>query len=93
MSKHPEIKNSVSKLLKKQDGKCNWCSLPFSEEDIIEIDHITPRAAGGSKLRDNLQLLHRHCHDIKTKSDLRVIKRYKASKGWNKTLKQFNFLP
>ncbi|MDJ0534160.1 MAG: group II intron reverse transcriptase/maturase, partial [Xenococcaceae cyanobacterium MO_207.B15] len=92
MSKHPEIKNSISKLLKKQDGKCNWCNLPFGEGDIIETDHITPRAAGGNKLKNNTQLLHRHCHDIKTKSDLLVIKRYKAKKEWSKTQKQFNNL-
>ena len=90
MSKHPELKNSVTKLLKKQDGKCNWCNLPFSEGDIIETDHITPRGAGGNSKKDNLQLLHRHCHDIKTKSDLRVIKRYKAEKEWAKIQKQFN---
>ena len=92
MSKHPELKNSVAKLLKKQDGKCNWCKLPFGEGDIIETDHITPRAAGGNKLKNNTQLLHRHCHDIKTKSDLRVIKQYKAEKEWSKVQKQFNNL-
>ncbi len=92
MSKHPELKTQVAKLLKKQDGKCIWCNLPFGEGEIIEIDHITPRAAGGSKLKNNTQLLHRHCHDIKTKSDLLVIKRYKAQKEWSKTQKQFNNL-
>ncbi|MDJ0746842.1 MAG: group II intron reverse transcriptase/maturase [Xenococcaceae cyanobacterium MO_167.B27] len=92
MSKHPELKTQVTKLLNKQDGKCNWCNLPFSEGDIIETDHITPRGAGGNSKKDNLQLLHRHCHDIKTKSDLRVIKRYKAEKEWSKTQKQFKLL-
>ena len=53
-------------------------------------DHIKPVKAGGSNKLDNRQLLHKHCHDIKTKSDLKSIKHIKAEKEWNKTLKQFN---
>ncbi len=92
MSNHPEMKKSVANLLKKQNGKCNWCGLPFQEGDKLENDHIQPVKAGGSNRLDNRQLLHKHCHDIKTKSDLQVIKQYKAQKEWNKTLKQFNQL-
>ena len=36
--------------------------LPF---DIIETDHITPIAKGGSHKISNLQLLHAACHDKK----------------------------
>ncbi len=71
---YPEIKPSKANLLKKQNGKCNWCKLPFSEGDRIEEDHITPRAAGGNNSLTNRQLLHKHCHEIKTKRDLKVIK-------------------
>ncbi len=90
MSNHPEMKKSVANLLRKQKGRCNWCGLPFQEGDKLENDHIKPVKAGGSNKLDNRQLLHKHCHDIKTKSDLKVIKRYNAQKEWNKTLKQFN---
>lgn len=90
MSNHPEMKKSVANLLKKQKGKCNWCGLPFQEGDKLENDHLKPVKAGGSNKIENRQLLHKHCHDIKTKSDLKVIKQYKAQKEWNKTLKQFN---
>ncbi len=86
---HPELKNSVAKLLKKQNGKCNWCNLTFQDGDVIESDHITPKAIAGSK-KDNLQLLHKHCHDEKTKGDLKAIKRHKAQKEWQKYLTQFN---
>ncbi len=72
--------------------KCNWCELPFQEGDKFENDHILPTKAGGSNKQENRQLLHKHCHDIKTKSDLLVIKQYKLQKEWNKTLKQFNHL-
>ncbi len=92
MSNHPEVKKSVASLLRKQNGRCNWCLLPFQEKDKLEEDHIQPVKAGGSNKLENRQLLHKHCHDIKTKSDLKVIKQYKAEKEWNKSLKQFNNL-
>ena len=90
MKKHPELKNSVANLLHQQKGKCNWCNLPFQEGDKLEIDHIIPRTAGGNKLKNNCQLLHRHCHDIKTKDDLKVIKTYKRDKEWQKLTKWFD---
>ena len=88
MGKHPEVKASVARLLKKQKGKCNQCGLTFKPEDKIERDHIVPRQAGGNTLRDNLQLLHKHCHDVKTKTDLETIRRYKYRKVWNRHYKQ-----
>jgi RNA-directed DNA polymerase len=76
---HPELKDSIARLLKKQKGKCNWCNLTFQDGDLIETDHIIPKAIGGN-VKDNLQLLHRHCHDVKTKSDLIAIKKHKLDK-------------
>ena len=92
MGKHPEVKPTVARLLKKQKGKCNYCNLTFQPEDIIETDHIVPLKAGGHKYKDNLQLLHKHCHDAKTKDDLKLIKRYKSMKSYQKTQKWFNQL-
>ncbi len=89
MGKHPEIKDSISKLLKKQKGKCNHCQLTFKSEDKIERDHIVPQKAGGHKYKDNLQLLHKHCHDAKTKLDLITIRRYKIRKVWERNFKRF----
>lgn len=56
-------------LLKTQKGNCNWCKTQFTFDDILEVDHIIPRAKGGKDEYKNLQLLHRHCHDIKTSLD------------------------
>lgn len=66
---NPEMPTRVATLLKKQKGKCAQCNLHFLEEDVIEIDHIIPKSRGGKDKYDNRQLLHRHCHDIKTASD------------------------
>ncbi|WP_254921425.1 HNH endonuclease [Nodularia sp. NIES-3585] len=32
----------------------------------MEVDHIIPKSKGGKNDYKNLQLLHRHCHDVKT---------------------------
>ncbi len=69
MGKHPEVKPEVARMLKKQKGKCDWCGQYFFDGDAIEIDHIIPKSCGGSNLRNNKQLLHRHCHDQKTTVD------------------------
>ena len=59
----------VAKLLKKQKGICPQCKQHFTPEDLIEVDHITPKSKGGKDTYNNLQALHRHCHDAKSKND------------------------
>ena len=66
---HPECPYRISRLLKEQKGLCKLCKLQFREEDLLEIDHIIPRYQGGRDEYNNLQLLHRHCHDKKTAKD------------------------
>ncbi|MDJ0745051.1 MAG: group II intron reverse transcriptase/maturase [Xenococcaceae cyanobacterium MO_167.B27] len=92
MGKHPEMPKRTASLLKKQKGKCNWCKLIFRENDVIETDHIIPTAAGGKDEYKNLQLLHRHCHDEKTKSDLEVINNHQREKRIKELYKWFNKL-
>ncbi len=70
LGKHPELPTRVAVLLKRQSGKCPICGLYFRSEDQMEIDHVLPQSEGGSHLYSNLQLLHRHCHDNKTRRDL-----------------------
>jgi RNA-directed DNA polymerase len=59
----------ISKLIKRQKGRCNHCGYFFTSEDLVEIDHIQPKSRGGKDTYSNLQLLHRHCHDYKTRLD------------------------
>lgn len=66
LGEHPEMDRTVAKLLKNQDGKCAYCRHNFMDGDLMEKDHIIERRFGGKNSRDNLQLLHRHCHDKKT---------------------------
>jgi RNA-directed DNA polymerase len=64
-----ETPTRVAKLLKKQKGKCPHCGQYFTSSDLLEVDHITPRSKGGKDEYKNLQLLHAHCHDIKSRYD------------------------
>jgi RNA-directed DNA polymerase len=69
MGKNPEVPKTVATLLKRQKGKCAHCGLYFTEESVLEVDHVIPKSKGGKNSYDNLQLLHRHCHDEKTTND------------------------
>ncbi len=62
---HPSVSLRLAKLLKKQHGRCRYCQLGFHYDDRIEIDHVNGdrRDARSS----NLQALHGHCHDAKTR--------------------------
>lgn len=64
-----EISSLLAKVLHKQKGKCAYCGLTFLTEDQIELDHILPISLGGKRKFDNIQALHRHCHDQKTARD------------------------
>lgn len=80
MGIHPEMSSRKAYLLKKQKGKCTHCGLCFQEWDVLEVDHIIPRALRGKDEYKNLQLLHRHCHDEKTIFDLKEIRKKDHSK-------------
>ena len=69
MGKNPGVSKTVATLLKSQKGKCAHCKLHFTEESVMEVDHIIPKSKGGKDEYINLQLLHRHCHDEKTAKD------------------------
>lgn len=63
------------KILKRQRGKCNLCGQLFQPGDTIEKDHITRVKNGGKAVISNLQMLHRYCHDIKTREENTLIKK------------------
>jgi 5-methylcytosine-specific restriction endonuclease McrA len=52
----------VAMLRKAQGGKCALC---LAASDVLELDHIVPRACGGSDEMPNLQLLCVPCNRSK----------------------------
>lgn len=65
----PTQRTRISVLLRRQKGTCAICGLAFTDDDVLEEDHIIPKARGGKDHQKNRQLLHRHCHDEKTRHD------------------------
>lgn len=52
-----------------ENGKiCAICGKPIEDDEDITVDHILPRALGGSTTYDNLQLAHRLCNLRKGKT-------------------------
>lgn len=80
----PSMNPRARILFNKQKGICVWCKHRFYWDDILEVDHIISKHAGGSNKMDNLQVLHRHCHDYsyssKTALDLSKQRKRDAEK-------------
>ena len=75
----PDTPKRVASLIKKQKGICSHCGSYFTSTDIVEVDHVNPISSGGKNTYDNLQLLHRHCHDTKTANDSSLQKNYDSN--------------
>lgn len=78
MGSYKRLPTRISKLLKLQKGFCPYCQTRFYLDSVMEVDHIQPKALGGKDTYANLQLLHRHCHVKKTRTDLIAIAEAKA---------------
>ena len=60
----PNYRTHKHHLFGLQEGHCSGCRVMFPFR-IFEVDHIVPRAKGGSDHRDNLQLLCPACNRAK----------------------------
>ena len=58
---YPGISPLTSFLLRSQSGKCKYCGLNFLPDALIELHHLDGNH--DDYRRQNLALLHRHCHD------------------------------
>lgn len=67
-SKYGNWNATERNLLKFQKGKCRYCQERIDGNDICEVDHIIPQSEGGKNHINNLQLLHKECHQAKTKT-------------------------
>jgi RNA-directed DNA polymerase len=68
------IPPNKARLIQEQKGRCGICGEFFLPDDIIERDHIVPKAPGGKNLRDNVHAVHRTCHLKKTGTELSEIR-------------------
>ena len=56
----PEYGTRKQKLYGRQEGRCGGCGMTFPFGSL-EVEHVVPRAEGGSGRADNLQLVCRVC--------------------------------
>ena len=63
--RYPTVGPRLATLLKRQGGRCAYCGLFFQHDDQLEVDHISGDRRNSRY--DNLQALHGHCHDAKTR--------------------------
>ena len=61
IGKAPDRSQLSVKLLNTQHGKCRFCKLPFTSEDILEVHHTNGNHQDNRFA--NRALMHGHCHD------------------------------
>ena len=64
----PPYKTHRHTLYGQQEGRCGGCRHHFPFQNFT-VDHIVPRAKGGTDHLDNLQLLCNHCNSVKGTMD------------------------
>ena len=72
LGKHPEVPLRVTRLLKRQQGRCPVCGLFFKDGEVIQVVHIVPKQPDGSGVRRYQQLLHRHCDNAISVSSRKI---------------------
>lgn len=58
-------KKVIQEKLVEQGGICPQCGIQILETDPYEGDHIIAWTAGGKTVPENLQVLHKRCHQLK----------------------------
>jgi Mn-dependent DtxR family transcriptional regulator len=58
-------KKMIQEKLKIQNKVCPECTKTIKDKDEYEGDHIVPWTLGGKTVIENLQVLHKRCHQIK----------------------------
>jgi RNA-directed DNA polymerase len=53
LGRHPGIPNWIATTLQHQHGRCAWCGLYLTMEDLRELDHRIPTVKGGARRRTN----------------------------------------
>lgn len=57
------------RILARDFGLCQPCRRAGAVKQGTEVDHVVPRAKGGSEDDDNLQTICSDCHKAKTLTD------------------------
>lgn len=69
-------------VLTRDDHLCQACLSRDRVTPANQVDHIVPRAKGGTDDMDNLQSLCKPCHDAKSKTETHTSQRLTRNDGW-----------
>lgn len=59
-------KKQIEEQKEKQNNICTYCNKEIKSTDEYHGDHIEPWSLGGETTPENLQVLHKKCHQIKS---------------------------
>jgi RNA-directed DNA polymerase len=91
LAKYSGLSTSTKYLLQEQKGRCAICKDAFTINDRLEVDHIIPKSQGGKDIYDNLQLLHKTCHLVKTRDDSTALKALNIQSEINQNQKHSSY--
>lgn len=74
----PNYRTNAHRLYGEQEGVCAGCDTHFPFR-VFDVDHILPKAKGGTDHPDNLQLLCAGCN--RSKGD-KTMAEWRAVRGW-----------
>jgi 5-methylcytosine-specific restriction protein A len=60
-------------IFRDNDGRCHLCTRKIAPGEEWEVEHVKPRALGGSDTAENLKPAHVDCHAGKTRKERVVI--------------------
>lgn len=78
-NKPDPIRRTKTRILHRDNHTCQIQG-PHCTQTATEVDHITPRAQGGTHNPENLRAVCKTCHREKTKMEATEGKRRKAAK-------------
>lgn len=64
-----EWERTRERILERDGGLCQPCVRAERVTPAVAVDHITPKAEGGTDDDDNLQSICKCCHDVKTAAE------------------------
>lgn len=62
MADRRHLKYIRQRLIAERGMVCGLCGKPIESESELTVDHIIPRAMGGSTTYENCQLAHKACN-------------------------------
>lgn len=64
-----------AQVFRDNGGICYLCTRKIAHGEAWDVEHITPKALGGTDDASNLKPAHKDCHKPKTASDIKSIRK------------------